>query len=149
MHTKLSTTLNCIALACLLILPSVDLELLWQWLSLRSGCNKSLSSELPFEQVRVLLLSFYWAGVFLTFVCSMSLTLCYLLATSAIFTTRGQRLNFYLDKDATPCGQIQPKVHVTQCWDTLLEDMIQWHVCLKSIALELLIQQSFRYHVNN
>ncbi|CAI8021900.1 Xanthine dehydrogenase/oxidase [Geodia barretti] len=33
-----------------------------------------------------------------------------------------RRLNFYHDGDATPYGQIQPKVHVSRCWDTLLEN---------------------------
>lgn len=41
-----------------------------------------------------------------------------------------RRTNFYQDGDATPYGQIQPSVHITRCWDTLLEksDYSNWRV---------------------
>ena len=43
-------------------------------------------------------------------------------------TLQVRRLNFYHDGDATPYGQIQPTVHISRCWDILIEksDYSSW-----------------------
>ena len=52
----------------------------------------------------------------------LALCVCIMYGNSLIITSKVRRLNFYHDGDATPYGQIQPKVHVSRCWDTLLEN---------------------------
>ena len=131
---------KCVGLACLLILPSVDLELLWQWLSLSSGCNKSLSSELPFE--RVWLLSFYWAGIFLSFVCWMCLTLCYLLAIHLLFLQhRGG------DRISTMMKMPLRVVRFHQRSTLLDAGTLYWRTCFSGKFVWNLLRLSYRVSV--
>ena len=45
-----------------------------------------------------------------------------------VLSLKVRQVNFYHDGDTTPYGQIQHIVHITRCWDTLLENCAyhQW-----------------------
>ena len=55
-----------------------------------------------------------------------------------------RRANFYQDGDTTPYGQIQPRVHITRCWDTLLEksEYSKWRARVDNFNKYVIIRNS-------